>query len=335
VYEILKVGGKNPVNVGIGQVSVLDKLRELKPNSVVVFELSSWRLSALGRYKLSPKIGVITNIFPDHLNYYGTMEEYIKDKKFICANQKASDFCVLNWDDSRLQEMEGEIRSQIIKFSEKKHSRGKSVFVHDEAIYLNDGIDERKVLNIAEIKIKGDHNVVNVLASIGAGYAAGVDLASIRKAVLGFIGVPHRLEFVRELNGVKYYNDTAATTPESAISGIKSFNEPIILICGGADKNLDMKLLAKTITDRVKGIVFFKGVATEKLITEMKKILPEGEGTKHFTAVETIEKALELANISAERGDVILLSPGAASFGLFSNEFDRGDKFREAVKRLK
>lgn len=334
IYEILKIAGKNPVKAGIGQTSVLDKLSELKSNSVVVLELSSWRLSALGRYNLSPKVAVLTNIFPDHLNYYKNIESYLRDKKFIYSSQKPDDFCVLNWDDEILNKLEPEIKSQIIKFSKKRISRGRSVFIHENSVYLNDGIDEKKVLEVSEIKLRGEHNLGNILAGIGAAYALGVSLDHIRNAILAFKGIPHRLEFVRELDGVKYYNDTAATMPESAVFGIKSFQEPIILICGGADKNLDMAALACAIREKVKGVVFLKGAATDKIISEIRKILPEDEREKKFEVVETMDKALEMARLAAEAGDIILLSPGAASFGLFSNEFDRGNKFKEAVQKL-
>lgn len=331
IYEILKVAGKNPVKVGIGQVSVLDKLSSLKKDSVVVFELSSWRLSALGRHKLSPKISVLTNIYPDHLNYYKNMDAYIADKKQIFLHQKASDVCVFNWDDEILNKFEPETKFELIKFSQNKISNGKSVFIDGEAIYLNDGIDEKKVLDVAEVKIRGRHNLSNVLAAIGAAYAFGADIRSIRKAVVEFSGLPHRLEFVREWNGVKYYNDTAATSPEGAISGINSFAESVILICGGADKKLDMTQMAKAICEKAKGLIFLKGEATDKLVAAIKKISPDYCG---FEVVSSMEKAVELAKNASESGDVVLLSPGAASFGFFLNEFDRGDKFRAAVKKL-
>lgn len=334
IYEILKTGGKNPVKAGIGQTSVLDKLKDLKANSIVVFELSSWRLSALGRYKLSPKVSVLTNIYPDHLNYYKNMEAYINDKKHIYLNQTPNEHCVINWDDEILNKLEPEIKSQIIKYSKNRISRGRSVFVDQGVIYLNNGIDEKKVLETKEIKIRGEHNLGNILASIGAAYAVGVNVEDIRSAILAFKGIPHRLEFVRELGGVTYYNDTAATMPESAVFGIKSFEQPIILICGGADKNLDMAPLARAIHDKVKGVVFLKGVATDKIITDIRKIIPEDKNYKKFMVVETMDKAVEMAKVAAEAGDIVLLSPGAASFGLFANEFDRGNKFKEAVSKL-
>lgn len=335
ILEILKKAGKNPVAAGIGKVSVLDKLKELKKDSVVVFELSSWRLSALGRNQLSPKTAVLTNIYPDHLNYYKNMEEYVSDKKEIFRYQKPQDFCVINWDDEILNKLIPEINSQIIKFSEHKIEKGKSVFVEEGVIYLNDGIDEKKVLDVSQISLKGKHNLANILSAIGAAYVMGISLEEIREAVLEFKKAPaHRLEFIKESRGIKYYNDTSATTPESAISGINSFTEPVILICGGSDKKLDMASLAQAICQKVKGVIFLRGAATDKIIAEIKKIVGPEASEKKFSIIESMEKALELANESAESGDVILLSPGAASFGLFANEFDRGEKFKKEVMKL-
>lgn len=335
IYEILKAAGKDPVKVGIGQTPVLDKIKDLKKDSVIVFELSSWRLSAIGRHKISPKIAVITNIFPDHLNYYKTLEEYIKDKKYIFQNQKADDFCAVNWDDEVLNKVEGEVNAKIIKFSKNKVNGGQSVCIIDDAIYINDGIDEKRVLEVSEIKLKGNHNIYNVLAAVSAATALGIDPKVIKKAITEFKGIPHRLEFVRELEGIKYYNDTAATTSESAIAGINSFSEPIVLICGGSDKNLDFSELGKVISKKIKSVIFLKGKGTDKLIDEMKKCLAEKSGENDFKIVESMEKAVELARIEAKGGDIVLLSPGAASFGMFANEFDRGDKFKAAVNALK
>lgn len=334
IYEILKKAGKNPIKVGIGQISVLDKLSSLKKDSIVVFELSSWRLSALGRNNLSPHVAVMTNIYPDHLNYYPTMESYIKDKKNIFLNQKAGDVCIFNWDNEILRGMEDEMKFELMKFSKEKIENGKSVYISDGSIYLNDGIDAKKVLDLSEIIVRGKHNEGNIMAAVAATSIMGVSSENIRKGVIEFKGIPHRLEFLREVDGVKYYNDTAATSPDGAICGINSFSEPIILICGGSDKKLDMTEFAKVISEKVKGVVFLRGAATEKIIFALKKILPE-DAEKSFTIVDSMTKAMEMTKDIVEKGDVVLLSPGAASFGLFNNEFDRGNKFKQIVEELK
>lgn len=335
IYEILKSAGKSPVRVGIGQISALDRLDMLKKNSVVIFELSSWRLSALGRAKLSPKIAVVANIFPDHLNYYSTMEKYIQDKKNIFLYQKPADWLVINADDEKVQEISKEARSQIVKFSMSPLKENNSIFIEDNSIFVNDGNDSKKLFSLNDIKMRGRHNIPNILAAIGATRAYGIDFSEIKKAVANFSGVTHRLEFVREIKGVKYYNDTAATIPEAVISALDSFSEPIILIAGGTDKGLNFSILGKLAAEKVKNLILLKGNATDKLTDQIKKNLSEEEKSKGFTLVDSMERAVEIASQSSQNGDVVLLSPGAASFGLFANEFDRGDKFKEAVNKLK
>ena len=334
IYEILKMAGKNPLKVGISQTSVLDKVKDLKKDTIVVFELSSWRLSALGRMKISPEVAVITNIYPDHLNYYKTFEGYVKDKKNICLYQDKKDSCVISSDNAVLDAFAEDIRSRLIRFSKNKIESGRGVYIENGMIYSNDGIDEKKIMEVSEVKLRGEHNLENVLAAAAAAVAVGASPATIKKAVINFSVVAHRLEEVREFGGIRYINDSAATMPEAAIFGIKSFSQPIILIAGGADKNLDMREFAKVIHEKVRGVVFLKGAATDKIIAEMKKY--DGKLVERgFEIVETMAKAVELAKTAAQEGDVVLLSPGAASFGLFQNELDRGDKFREAVKGLK
>lgn len=334
IYEILKASGKNPIRIGIGQVSVLDKLLLLKKDSIPVFELSSWRLSALGRAKMSPHIAVFKNIMPDHLNYYGTMEKYLQDKKYIFSNQSSKDYLVINGDDQALGEASKDARAQMIKFSYQELKDDRAVFIQDSAIYINDGIDVKKLVNIKDITIPGAHNLSNVMAAIGAVHAFGLTALEIKKVLPGLKGVPHRLEFVRELKGVKYYNDTAATIPDAAISALNAFEKPVVLIAGGTDKELDFTELAKEIFEKTKELILLKGNATEKLLGKLKKIASE-EFLEKIEVTDSMQDALLMAQEKAVSGDVVVLSPGAASFGLFANEFDRGDKFREAVKKLK
>jgi UDP-N-acetylmuramoylalanine--D-glutamate ligase len=333
ICSILKMAGKEAVKVGIGQASVLDKIRDLKKETMVVFELSSWRLSALGRYKLSPAFAVITNLYPDHLNYYKSMKEYEEDKKNIFLYQKKEDFCIINADNEVIKNWEMEIKSQLIRYSKNKIKEGRSVYLDGGNIYFNNGVDEKKIIEIKEIKLKGEHNLENTMAAVAAGLVAGAKIEAIRKAVADFSGVAHRLELVRELKGIKYINDTAATTPEAAVAALNSFSEPIILICGGSDKKLDMAELGQAIFRKTKGVVFLKGPATDKIIAAIKCADEKGI-TEDFKIADSMEEALALAKADAQKDDVVLLSPGAASFGMFINEFDRGEKFREAVKKL-
>ncbi|MGW8184679.1 MAG: UDP-N-acetylmuramoyl-L-alanine--D-glutamate ligase [Candidatus Moraniibacteriota bacterium] len=334
IFDLLKNSGKNPIMVGVGQESVLDKLEKLRSDSIVVFELSSWRLSALGRSKLSPQIAVFKNIFPDHLNYYKGMKDYIADKENICKFQKPNDWCIVNRDDEIIQNISQRVKSQLVEFSFSRRDEGRSVFYEDERIYINDGIDIREVVSKDKLANFSKHNISNLLAAIGVALALGIEFDKVKKAVSKIHSISHRLEFVTEADGVKYYNDSAATIPDAAIAAIESFDKPIILIAGGSDKNLDFSDLAKLISEKVKGIIFLKGNATEKLIEKLIKNTPDREH-KRFEIFDSMDKAVEEAARVADRGDVVLLSPGAASFGLFENEFDRGDKFKRAVKNLK
>jgi len=333
IYEILKSSGKNPVKVGVGQVSVLDKLDLLEKEKVVVFELSSWRLSALVRVKISPPIAVVTNLLPDHLNYYKTMEEYISDKKNIFLFQKPKDWLIANADDEVVLKMAEGAKSQVLKFSKNPTQDSRTVFLDQESLFWNNGIDIKKIIDLKDLKIRGRHNWGNAMAAAGACLAYGLKTEEVKKGLSEFKGVAHRLEFVRDFEGVKYYNDTAATIPEAAILALQSFTEPIVLIAGGNDKNLKFADFAKAIVQNSKAVVFIKGVGTDKILAEIKKL--PGYANKDYSVAESMDEAVNIAKFLATSGDIILLSSGTASFGVFLNEFDRGDKFKSAVNALK
>jgi UDP-N-acetylmuramoylalanine--D-glutamate ligase len=335
IAEILKAAGKNVFTAGIGQKPVLDLMKEIDSakDGVVVFELSSWRLSGLGRESLCPHIAVLTNIHRDHLNYYGTMEKYIADKKYIFSSQGEKDFIVLNFDNDATRNLAGGAFSKKIFFTAnaKTDSENNFIGVEEGKIFYKDSEDKKVVCDLNDIKLRGGHNLHNVLAAVGATVAFGVSPEKICEAVSKFRNVPHRLEVVREIGGVRFVNDTTATMPEAAIAGINSFSESLILIAGGADKNLEFKYFAKIISEKVKSLILLKGEATEKIKAELKKIGAEKIIDSEF---DSMEKAVIRAKDISGPGDLVLLSPGAASFGIFLNEFDRGEKFRQAVGKL-
>jgi len=192
-----------------------------------------------------------------------------------------------------------------------------------------------RLISLKNIAIPGRHNLSNVMAAVSVAWAFGIAAADIKKGIMDFKGIPHRLEFIKEIDGVKYYNDTAATIPDAAISALRSFENPIVLIAGGTDKELAFADFAKEIIVKTKKIVLLKGTATEKLITELKKYSSPELEAANIEVVDSMEAAVLFAKQTAEKGDVVLLSPGAASFGIFANEFERGDKFRAAVEKLK
>ena len=334
IYHILKNGKKTPILFGVENIAILDRLSYVKKNTIVVFELSSWRLSALKYCKISPHIAVFTNIFPDHMDYYKSMDEYLDDKKQIYLHQKAMDYYIYSASDERLQEVVDEIPSRVIAVGHERITNGYSVFIEDGDIYYNDGIDARKFVSLDNISVRGAHNRNNLLLSIGAAHAIGMTLPEIEGALGDLPIIAHRLEFVREIEGVQYYNDTAATNPDAAIAGIATFDRPLILLAGGADKNLPVDVFAKEILTKTKKVIFFKGTATDRIINAIRKALPENEKKRLFEIVESMEEAVETAQKISDPGDVILLSPGASSFGIFVNEFDRGNQFRNIVKKI-
>ncbi len=334
VYTMLKEAGIDVVLVGVGQTPVLTALEKMGKKTVVVFELSSWRLSALGRTKQSPKIGVFKNFLPDHLNYYKTMDQYFNDKSNIYRFQSKKDWMIINGDDEKLMSVEKDIPSKILFFSWEDIGKQESVFTRDGAIILRDQGLETILASIDTLSIRGRHTIVNLLASIAALKAYGLSLIDLKKGVRACKDIPHRLEFVRDVGGVRYYNDTAATIPEATISAVESFTQPIILIAGGSHKGLAYREFADHVIHRVKNIIFLKGEASERMMKALRSVLGDQYREEEYFVAESMPQAVHYAQSIATTGDIVLLSPAAASFGMFHDEFDRGDKFILAVKKL-
>jgi len=331
ICEMLERAGKHVVRAGIGQISVLDKLKDVRPDSVCVFELSSWRLSSLGRMGASPHVAVFTNFLPDHLNYYGSIESYLDDKKNIFRFQKAGDIAIGNSDDPTVLRIFKESVARKIAYSFRRPFGSEYVLTENGSMRFFSTGTKEQIFATRTIPLKGKHNLANVMAASSVALSLGVDIRTIREAVFHFRGVAHRLELVTEKKGVKYYNDTAATIPEATISALDSFTQPVVLIAGGFDKKLEYGALAKKIVERTKDSVFFTGAASEILIEKIQDILHERGIQRSFEMVKNMEEAVYVASQKAQYGDIVLLSPGAASFGLFENEFDRGEQFRKAV----
>ncbi|MGK2849180.1 MAG: UDP-N-acetylmuramoyl-L-alanine--D-glutamate ligase [Minisyncoccota bacterium] len=335
IAHVLEKTKKRVVKVGIGQVGVLGTLANLTPESVVVFELSSWRLSALGRLKKSPHVAVFTNIYPDHLNYYKTLETYVADKKNIFLFQRHQDFLIANFDNVLVRNLtQDAMRSTVIYFTQSNEVDGDGAWIQQRAIHIRKQGQEQFLIALADIPLRGEHNVGNILATVNALLAYGLTPAQIVNGIKSFPGVPHRLEHIRDKQGVQYYNDTAATIPEATIASISAFTEPLILIAGGSDKSLVFDALASLVCQRVKTLILFSGTATEKFLYALKKEMSNNKIMLVYHMVENMTDAIALASHEAQTGDVVLLSPGAASFGIFKNEFDRGEQFRQEVLAL-
>lgn len=296
-------------------VATLPLIKKVKQNDLAVLELSSWQLQGWDEAGISPRIAVITNIYPDHLNYYkGNMKMYVNDKKAIYRYQSKDDFLILNQENKYSREFAREAGSKIIWFSRQDVSRH------------------------WQVKLVGEHNLENIAAAMAV--AKVLNVSGIKKVIESFKGLEHRLELVREIDGVKYINDATSTTPIAAQKALAAFNQPIILIAGGSDKRLDFSDLARDIKKKCKAVVLLKGEGTERLKKYLSFIIyPSAtsswpSGHLSFIEVDDLRQAVKVAKNVAEAGDIVLFSPACTSFGMFVNEYDRGLKFKKVVESL-
>ncbi|MBI3335472.1 MAG: UDP-N-acetylmuramoyl-L-alanine--D-glutamate ligase [Candidatus Portnoybacteria bacterium] len=313
------VGG----NIGITPLELLDKI---DANSLVVLELSSWQLEDLAPHKVSPYVAVILNVYPDHLNRHPDLQDYIEAKKNIIRYQTSEGSAVLNYDDPIVREFSSEVKGKLYFFSKREEVNG--AYMKGEKVYFGQG--EEGIIDRVHISLPGEHNLSNILAALTLAKIYKVSSRDISKALESFTGIPWRQELIREIGGIAFYNDTTATIPEAAIAALKRFEKNIILIAGGVDKGLDYRELAKEIANRVKFLVLLPGDASEKINSR----LTTHDSRLKVIKVEGMEEAVKSAFKNAQSGDTIILSPGAASFNVFKNEFDRGEQFNKAVAAL-
>jgi UDP-N-acetylmuramoylalanine--D-glutamate ligase len=310
-------------------VSPLLFLEELTPTAPVVLELSSWQLADLkGNTYFKPKISIITNILPDHMNRYADMEQYVADKKIIYANQDRKDFSVFNYDDAYSPVFKRESRAQAAFFSAGPLPAGiGGAWLEHDRGYVNSGGDKIQILD-EKLSVPGTHNRLNLLCAGLALYLFGLEPEGIRSCLTEFPGIEHRLEQFHTKNGVRFYNDSASTIPQAVAAAMGSITGPLVLITGGTDKNIDFTPL-KEIACIPRAIVLLAGSATKKIIS-----LLENEGVSYLGPFKNLKKAVVCAYRAALPGSAVVFSPGCASFGMFLNEFDRGRKYKRIVKRL-
>jgi len=296
-----------------------------KGNVWSVLEVSSFQLETVVEFH--PKIAVVLNITPDHLDRHGSFENYAAAKARITERQRAEDFLVLNAEDKATQMVAGKTKAQVFWFSGRRQIK-QGAFVHGESILFvpKEGGKAEPVMPVSEIPLKGAHNVENVLAAICATRLAGVSAEVIRGAVLGFKAVEHRLEFVRSVNGVEYYNDSKATNVDATMKAVASFDGGIHLILGGKDKDSDYGLMGDLLKERVK-VVYTIGSAAEKIEHQLR-------GVVKMKSAGTMQVAVSDAAAAAVAGDVVLLAPACSSFDQFENYEHRGRVFRQLVQGL-
>ncbi|PYX75264.1 MAG: UDP-N-acetylmuramoyl-L-alanine--D-glutamate ligase [Acidobacteria bacterium] len=321
--EILTAGGLPTLvggNIGTPAISLVERA---KPDHIIVLEVSSFQLETIQTFR--PKMAVILNITPDHLDRHRTFAAYAGAKARIFENQQADDFAVLNADDPNCVALAEGIRAHICWFSRKKEVQ-QGASVQDGRIGFRDAGGKREIMLVSEIPLKGAHNLENVLAAICAGALMGVKPEHIRRAVQQFKAVEHRLEYVATIRGVDYYNDSKATNVDATIKALESFPANIHLILGGKDKGSDYTVLNDLLRERVKR-VYTIGAAAEKIESHIK-------GAAEIVPAETLDDAVRRAAAVAQAGDVVLLAPACASFDQFDNYEHRGRVFKEVVHTL-
>jgi UDP-N-acetylmuramoylalanine--D-glutamate ligase len=324
------VGG----NIGDPLINYVD---EMHPSDLAILEISSFQLDQMS---ISPSVAAILNITPNHLDRHGTMEAYTAAKARILDFQNKDDVAILSRDDPGAWNLRERVKGKLLSFGLSNLSDEQSgTYVSDGLYHLRDG-NAYVLLPIQNsIHLRGDHNHQNILAAITIGHAVGLRLDAMLEAIDNFYGVPHRLELVRELHGAKWYNDSIATTPERTMAAIRSFDEPIVLMLGGKDKNLPWKDLAELVRERVDHVVVF-GQAAEKILGALNTSSPNGSpgsGKKRPYSIQSsdnLQEAIRLAAEVAEPGDVVLLSPGGTSFDQFNDFAERGEWFRKWVQEL-
>jgi len=311
------VGG----NIGTPAISLAERA---KPETVIVLEISSFQLETIQTFR--PKVAVVLNVTPDHLDRHRTFDIYVNAKARIFENQQANDFAVLNADDPTCVSMAARTKAQVFWFSRQKEVE-QGAWVRDGNILFRDAAGQKEILLVSEIPLKGAHNLENVLAAVCAGALMGCAPDKIRLAVRDFKAVEHRLEFVATVHGVDYYNDSKATNVDATIKALESFPANIHLILGGKDKGSDYSVLNDLLRQRVKR-VYTIGAAAAKI--ESQIVFPKSE----IVHAETLENAVRKAHSAAVSGDVVLLAPACASFDQFKNYEHRGKAFKEIVRGL-
>jgi len=336
IYRIFKEAQKDTILAGNIGISVLDVLEKINPQTWLILEISTWQMEGIKNRKFHPQTAVLTNILPDHLDRYRNYKEYIRSEKLIFKHQKSNDNLIVNYDNEETIKIKKETGLPIYWFSAKEKIEPGCYLENDKLIFQS-GEYKTTFAKISDLLLPGLHNLENILAASSVGFIHNIPGNIILKALKNFPGVPYRLEFIREFRGIKFYNDTCATTPEATLAALESFTEqPIILFLGGKDKKLNYENFAKAIgkNKKIKKIILLQHPAYDaslKIFSALKKYLD----SEKIIQTSNLKVGIEIALQHTQSNDLVLLSPAAASFGMFENEFDRGDQFNKIVKNLK
>ncbi len=314
----------------IGSAAMLAIVDKIKPGQIVVLELSSWQLEGLAAGKTAPHVSVVTNLYPDHLNRYKSLADYYKSKEEIFRYQTAADYLILNADQAQLREWEKPALSHVMFFGTQEHGRY-GIYLKHGRVFWRQHKEDQEIIKISDINLAGRHNLTNALAAITVARLFNVSLADMKKVLASPPVLSGRQELVREMKGLKFINDTTATTPEATLAALERFGagkKNIILIAGGADKNLDYEAWARGVKKHCAAAFLLAGPASDKMAKALVGFKNLRSGYASLTGA--VKDALK----SAAGGNIILFSPGAASFNMWNHEFARGDEFVKIVNKL-
>lgn len=330
IYKMLKSEGITTHLGGNIGSPLLTKVPKMKKSDIAVVELSSFQLISMRR---SPEIAVVTNISPNHLDVHKDMAEYIDAKKQILLHQNAFSKAILNFDNPETRKMKDITRAKTVFFSRLNKLKN-GIWLDDSGnIVMSDGKTDKIIINTSEIKIPGYHNIENYMAAIAA-VSDFVSTEKVKETANSFFGVEHRIEFVEKINGVTYYNDSIASTPNRTIKGVLAlFDKKIILIAGGYDKNIPFDSLAEKITDKVSSLILL-GKTSDKIEAEVLKSKNYKENNPKIIKVNSMQQAVETASSISSFGDIVVLSPACASFDLYKDFEERGNNFKSLVKSI-
>ena len=323
--EIVRAWNENTFVVGNIGVAYTSQALKTADDSVTVAEVSSFQLETIRRLK--PDVSAILNITPDHLNRHKTMEEYIRVKESIAVNQSENDTCVLNYEDEILREFGGALKARVRYFSSARELK-EGAFLRDGEIICREDGEEIRVCPVSELRIIGRHNYENAMAAVLIARALSVPFEIIAAVLKQFAPVEHRIEFVTERDGVRYYNDSKGTNPDAAIQGIKAMTRPTVLIAGGYDKQSEYDEWILSFNGNVKQMILL-GQTADKIEAAAARL-----GFVNCVRASSMEEAVAMASRAAVPGDAVLLSPACASWGMFPNYEERGRIFKECVKAL-
>ena len=322
VGEMLAASRRPHVVAGNIGVPLLDKVEDATEETVWVVELSSFQLETTRT--LHCRVAVVLNVTPDHLDRHPSFEAYWQAKRRILLNQEGSDFAVFNRDEPNSRRMAEGAKARSLFFSRLDRCAG--VFFRDGKIWIQVDDESHQVMDRSQIRLKGEHNLENVLAAAAASFLVGVEPDAIARACRSFAGVEHRLEWIRDLEGVSFYNDSKATNVESASKAMEALDQPLVAIMGGTNKGSDFRVLRPLVERRVRHLVLL-GEARESLVEGLRGAAPVSE-------VGGLEEAVRRAFLEALPGDAVLLAPACASFDMFRNYEERGRAFKNLVSQL-